>query len=1325
MKASFAALASLALFSTLTPQLSTAFAQGTAFTYQGRLNSNGAPANGSYDVAFTLFATNTTGSAIAGPVTNPAVAVSNGLFTTIVDFGNAYTGESNWLEIAVSTNGANAFNTLTPRQQLTPVPYAIFAATASNLDGTLPATQISGPIGSANLSGTYGNALTLSNAANNFTGSFSGNGAGVSNVNATALNGLNATNFWKLSGNAVAAGQILGSTNNQALEVRVGNQRALLITTNPADSANFIGGSPANAIDAGVEGAVIAGGGTTNFLGSASSNHVSVNFSTIAGGSGNWIQPGADHSFIGAGLGNLISSNDFQSVITGGQNNTNQSTSSVIGGGNQNSIQLVSQYSMIGGGQQNTIESNSFYSMIGGGQQNTIGSNAYYSMIGGGQQNVIQGNSLVGADYSTIAGGENNTIDAISYDSMVGGGQYNSIGNSPFGTVGGGYSNAVTAYAGVVVGGQQNVAGGENATVGGGVLNQALGNGSVIAGGGFDGNNNVGNLASGTASFVGGGVLNTANNTGSFVGGGGEDATTDRGNTASGVASVVVGGYGNTASGAGAFVGGGGDDEVPSELGNTASGGASVVVGGLGNNVSADYSAIGGGKLNTNSSWSSVIGGGQRNAINTSGSYHVIAGGYQNNISAIAISYAAIGGGNGNNVSGTYGTIAGGSANTVVNTGGVIAGGIANTIAGSGTEATISGGFQNTNLGGSAMIPGGRLNLATGTYSLAAGYQAQATNNGSFVWADGEGTPFGSTTANQFNVRANGGVRFVTAGAGMTVDGQPVLINGGSSTAIFNGGAIFNGTLYFPDQNVTAYSGFNTFWHSDTNANFSIGYSAGDNLGIYPAGASNTAVGYQALASDTNGAGNTAVGLNALLYNLSGNYNTAIGDAALSGLGGTVNAGGNNNIALGYQAGSGFSFNESSNIDIGNVGVVGENNTIRIGTPGIQTKAVIAGVITGNGSGLTNVWQTGGNSGTSPGGNYLGTSDNQALELHVDGIRALRLEPTSGGSGVPNVIGGWSGNLEDNSSQGVTIGGGGASGFVNHVSSSLGTIAGGSGNVININANDSTIGGGRQNTIDTNSWGGVIGGGHGNWIQTGNSSAGGFLGNPSYSVIGGGYGNVVGTNINNATIGGGGINTNSGSYATIPGGYENLASAAYALAAGQNAQATNTGALVWSDDSSSSAFTSTNNNSFSARAAGGFQFYTTSSGRGGAGLYVAPGGNSWVTISDRNAKKDFAPVNYQAVLDKLAEVPIEQWHYQWESDRDTPNIGPMAQDFIHAFYPGRDDKGISTLEFDGVELAAIQGLNQKLAEKDAEIADLKARLEKIETLINARSGETK
>jgi uncharacterized coiled-coil protein SlyX len=70
-----------------------------------------------------------------------------------------------------------------------------------------------------------------------------------------------------------------------------------------------------------------------------------------------------------------------------------------------------------------------------------------------------------------------------------------------------------------------------------------------------------------------------------------------------------------------------------------------------------------------------------------------------------------------------------------------------------------------------------------------------------------------------------------------------------------------------------------------------------------------------------------------------------------------------------------------------------------------------------------------------------------------------------------------------------------------------------------------------------------------------------------------------------------------------------------------------------------------------------------------------------------------------------------------------PNIGPMAQDFKAAFYPGRDDKGISTLEFDGVELAAIQGLNQKLGEKDAQIAALEHRLAALEATVQKVSEQ--
>jgi type VI secretion system secreted protein VgrG len=106
-----------------------AFAQGTAFTYQGRLNDGGAPANGRYDLRFAIYdSTNVPGNLIAGPITNSATAISNGLFTITLNFGTGvFGGNARWLEVAAHTNGVTGFVTLSPRQSVAPAPYAITA----------------------------------------------------------------------------------------------------------------------------------------------------------------------------------------------------------------------------------------------------------------------------------------------------------------------------------------------------------------------------------------------------------------------------------------------------------------------------------------------------------------------------------------------------------------------------------------------------------------------------------------------------------------------------------------------------------------------------------------------------------------------------------------------------------------------------------------------------------------------------------------------------------------------------------------------------------------------------------------------------------------------------------------------------------------------------------------------------------------------------------------------------------------------------------------------------------------------------------------------
>jgi hypothetical protein len=181
----------LVLLSTLNLQLSTVFAQGTAFTYQGRLNDGGAPANGNYDLRFAIYNAVTNGNTISISLTNSAVAVSNGLFVTTLDFGSAvFTGQACWLDMGVRTNGStNAFTVLVPRQQLTPTPYAIFANSASNLVGSLSAAQLAGTLPASAFAG-YTNIVALTNGANLLAGAFAGNGGGVTNVNVTNLTGV-------------------------------------------------------------------------------------------------------------------------------------------------------------------------------------------------------------------------------------------------------------------------------------------------------------------------------------------------------------------------------------------------------------------------------------------------------------------------------------------------------------------------------------------------------------------------------------------------------------------------------------------------------------------------------------------------------------------------------------------------------------------------------------------------------------------------------------------------------------------------------------------------------------------------------------------------------------------------------------------------------------------------------------------------------------------------------------------------------------------------------------------------------------------------------
>jgi hypothetical protein len=520
MKSKMFVLLALTVLGALNAQLSTANAQGTAFTYQGQLQNNGVPASGSYDLMFSLYNSSNGIGQVGGALTNLDVGVTNGLFTVKLDFGTVFSGNGTWLAINVRTNGGSAFTALSPRQALTPAPYAIFADTASNVSGTVSAAQISGALGSGNLLGTYGDVVTFSDALNSFSGSFNGNGANVTNVDALALDGLNATNFWQLGGNNVLTGQFLGSVNNQAVEVRVNNTRVMRFEPSTNLAPNVIGGANVNYVMPGLYGNTIAGGGWTNtgtFPGSNSITGTYGDYGSIGGGYGNSIQNCAC-STIGGGSLSLIQGASY-STIGGGQNTIGSySDAATISGGLNNSIDALSGSCTIGGGQNN--ECTNWGATIGGG---------------GYDGNTFMGNFASGAA-STIGGGLGNS--SVGEYAVIGGGYANSA-SGPGAFIGGGGNDGFVVFP--------NVVPGFGGVIGGGVGNSVSGIDSVIGGG-------LGNAIDDMAqfSFIGGGFSNMVSTPDCGVVGGGAD------NISSGAFSTVPGGYGNLASGEYSLAGGNG-----------------------------------------------------------------------------------------------------------------------------------------------------------------------------------------------------------------------------------------------------------------------------------------------------------------------------------------------------------------------------------------------------------------------------------------------------------------------------------------------------------------------------------------------------------------------------------------------------------------------------------------------------------------------------------------------------------------------------------------------------------------------------------------------
>jgi hypothetical protein len=181
------------------------FGQGTAFTYQGSLTASGSPANGNYDIEFYLRDAASGGNSVGTTNAIAPVAVSDGLFTVMPDFGaGIFDGSSRWLEIGVRTNGSlAAYTTLSPRQALTPSPYAIFS--------TLAGGVANGAITSAMLAN---GSVTSNKVANGAIGTtqLGSNVVTTANIAAGAVGALQISNN-AITGQQLASYIALGGTN--------------------------------------------------------------------------------------------------------------------------------------------------------------------------------------------------------------------------------------------------------------------------------------------------------------------------------------------------------------------------------------------------------------------------------------------------------------------------------------------------------------------------------------------------------------------------------------------------------------------------------------------------------------------------------------------------------------------------------------------------------------------------------------------------------------------------------------------------------------------------------------------------------------------------------------------------------------------------------------------------------------------------------------------------------------------------------------------------------------------------------------------------------
>jgi hypothetical protein len=719
---------------------------GTGFTYQGELMSSGTPYSGTCDFQFGLYDAATMGMAV-GELTVTDVSVSEGIFTTQLDFGSdKFTGDNRWLEIWVRCpTGGGTYQQLLPRQALTAAPYALYAPDAGFAVDALYADAA----GAVPWLGITSRPPGLDDGDNDTT--------------YTAGSGLTLAGTTFEVNTTLIQSRVTGACGG-GYAIRTINADGTVVCEPVAGGSGDI-----TAVNAGTG---LSGGGTTGDVTlSADTGYLQrrVSSSCVAGSSIRlieadgtvWCEPD-DNTTYTASFGLDLSGTAFYVDTAEIQARVTMAcgTGYAIRTINSNGTVVCE---VVAGGSGDITAVNAGTGLLGGGTTGdvTLSADPAYlqrrvssSCVAGSSIRLIEANGTVLCetdDNTTYTAGSGLNLTGTSFSVNT-----SAIQARVIGACGTGYAIRDISATGAVtcepVGNiGWSLTGNAGTTPGTNYLgtsdNQPLeikvnnqrvfrfepdsDSPSLI--GGHYGNS----ITSGVygATISGGGIYgfqNIVTDIGGTVGGGfGNLAGDDAGTVIDSPYASVGGGFANFAIGSHSTVGGGyfnyssgTDSAVGGGTGNSAGGDGSVISGGASNIANGSYSSVGGGYYSNAYGAHSTIGGGSYNyAI---AAYTTISGGgptdptsnptTTNNLTTD--NYCTIGGGGGNQ--------AGNNDADPLNS----------------IYATVSGGGGNSAIGQYSTVPGGNSNTADGDFSLAAGKQANAVHNGSFVWADSQDADF-------------------------------------------------------------------------------------------------------------------------------------------------------------------------------------------------------------------------------------------------------------------------------------------------------------------------------------------------------------------------------------------------------------------------------------------------------------------------------------------------------------------------------------------------------------------------------------------------------